>query len=276
MALALQAASRGSLADLLARLDAYVDQVGPDDLERLGDQLFSVARLLAGERGLRRHLADPGVPGSARAGVVERLLGGQLDQPALEAAAAAAALRWSQPSDLVEGLEAMSRSAVLASAEKAGALDEVEDELFRFGRIVDREPQLARLLGDDGEPVDGRIALLDGLLAGKVSRATATLLHQAVRLPRGRHLDTVAEDLAALAAARRERSVARVTTPVRLTPEQEDRLRDSLGRLYGRSMSLQVELDEALLGGLVVQVGGEVVDGSVAGRLDAARRRLPR
>jgi F-type H+-transporting ATPase subunit delta len=41
-------------------------------------------------------------------------------------------------------------------------------------------------------------------------------------------------------------------------------------------MSLQAELDESLLGGLVVRVGGELVDGSVAGRLVAARRSLPR
>ena len=122
--------------------------------------------------------------------------------------------------------------------------------------------------------MDGRVALLDGLLDGKVGVATATLLRQSVQLPRGRHLDTVAEELAELAAIRRERSIARVTTPVRLSAEQEDRLRDTLGRLYGRPMSLQVELDEALLGGLVVRVGSEVIDGSVAGRLEAARRRL--
>jgi len=86
----------------------------------------------------------------------------------------------------------------------------------------------------------------------------------------------VAEELAELAAARRQRSIARVVTPVRLAPAQEDRLRDTLTRLYGRPMSLQIELDEALLGGLVVRVGGEVIDGSVAGRLEAARRQLPR
>jgi F-type H+-transporting ATPase subunit delta len=50
---------------------------------------------------------------------------------------------------------------------------------------------------------------------------------------------------------------------------------DSLTRLYGRPISLQVELDPSLLGGLVVRVGGELIDGSVAGRLAAARRNMP-
>jgi F-type H+-transporting ATPase subunit delta len=269
MALALQAASRESLADLSARLDVFIGQVGAADLDRLADQLFSVARLLSGETTLRRHLADPAVPQESRTGLVERLLGSKLDRPALEAVAAAVAERWSRPVDLVNALEALARNAALGSAEKSDRLDEVEDELFRFGRILDREPELARLLADTSRP-------LDRVLNGKVTPTTATLLHQAVALPRGRHLDVIAEELAELAAARRELSVARVATPVRLTPEQEQRLTSSLSRLFGRPMSLQVELDEALLGGLVVRVGGEVIDGSVAGRIEAARRHLPR
>jgi F-type H+-transporting ATPase subunit delta len=276
MALLLQAASRESLADLNARLDVFVDQVDAAELERLGEELFAVLRLLAGQRALRRHLADPAVPESTRTGLVERLLGGKIQRSTLEAVVAAVAARWSQSVDLLDGLEALGRNALLAAAEKTGRLDDVEDELFRFGRILDREPQLAALLADTGAPAEGRVALLDRLLAGKVAGVTAALLRQAVVLPRGRRLDAVAEELAELAAARRQRSIARVTTPVRLTPDQEDRLRETLSRLYGRPMSLQIELDEALLGGLVVRVGGEVIDGSVAGRLEAARRRLPR
>jgi len=275
MALVLQAASRESLADLNARLDVFVDQVEAGDLERLGDELFAVTRLIAGQTALRRHLADPAVAESARTGLVERLLGGQLQRPTLEAVAAAVAARWSRSIDLVDGLETIARNAVLGAAEKADTLDEVEDELFRFGRILNGEPELAGLLADTGTPADGRVALLDRLLDRKVTTVTAALLRQTVRLPRGRHLDTVAEELAELAAARRQRSIARVTTPVLLTPDQETRLRDTLSRLYGRPMSLQVEFDESLLGGLVVRVGGEIIDGSVAGRLEAARRQLP-
>jgi len=276
MALALQAASRESLADLNARLDVFVGQVGAGDLAKVADQLFSVARLLSGEKTLRRHLADPAVAEESRTGLVERLLGDKLDRPALEAVAAAVAARWSRPVDLVNALESLARNAVLGSAGKSERLDEVEDELFRFGRILDREPELSGLLADTSRPLDGRIALLDGVLSDKVTPTTATLLRQAVSLPRGRHLDVIAEELAELAAARRELSVARIATPVRLTAEQEQRLTDSLSRLYGRPMSLQVELDESLLGGLVVRVGGEVIDGSVAGRIEAARRHLPR
>ena len=169
----------------------------------------------------------------------------------------------------------MARRATLGVAEKNGTLDDVEDELFRFGRILDREPELTALLADANQPVDSRVALLDGVLTDRVSPVSAALLRQTVRIPRGRHLDLAAEELAELTAARRDRYVARISTPVALSDEQERRLAATLTRIYGRPMTLQVELDESLLGGLIVDVGGEVIDGSVAGRIAAAGRHLP-
>ena len=47
-----------------------------------------------------------------------------------------------------------------------------------------------------------------------------------------------------------------------------------LGRIYGRTIGLQVTVDPSVLGGLIVQVGDEVIDGSIAHRLEAAERRL--
>jgi F-type H+-transporting ATPase subunit delta len=275
MAEVLQAASRESMASAQTRLDAYADSAQAADLQRLGDELFAVMRLLVEQRSLRRLLADPSSPEEARTGLLERLLGAQVGAPTQDVTKGLVGARWSRPGDLVTAFESVARQALLAVAEKDGSLDNVEDELFRFGRLVDREPQLGSLLADPATPADGRVALLDRLTDGKVSPVTAALLRHSVRLPRDRHLDVVSEELAELAAARRDRSVARVTTPVALSADQEQKLTDSLTRLYGRRMSLQIELDPSLLGGLVVQVGGEVIDGSVASKLAAARRSLP-
>ncbi len=275
MVAVLQAASRESLAAATARLDALVDSSSAADLQQLGDQLFAITRLVAGQLALRRALADPAAPEQARTGLLRQVLGGKVDASALEVASGLVASRWSATLDLVEALENVARRAVLGVAEKDGTLDDVEDELFRFGRILDREPQLNSLLADTNQSEEGRTGLLDAVLGDKVTPVVAALLRQTVRLPRGRHLDLAAEELAELAAARRHRYVARVRTAVALTPQQEQRLAASLTRLYARPMSLQIELDEHLLGGLVVEVGGELIDGSVAGRLAAARRSLP-
>lgn len=271
----LQAASREALTSVGTRLDAWADGAASADIARVGDELFAFTRLLVAQKTLRRALGDPSVPESARTGLARRVLGDQLSAPGLDLVDVLVSARWSRSLDLVDGAESLARQAVLAAAEKDGNLDEIEDELFRFGRILDREPQLSGFLGDTATPEAGRTELLRQVLGGRVTPVTAALLSQTVRLPRGRVLGLVAEDLAALAAGRRDRSVANVRTPVALSPQQEQKLTDTLARLYGRPMSLQVELDESLLGGLVVQVGGEVIDGSVAGKLATARRAIP-
>jgi F-type H+-transporting ATPase subunit delta len=275
MALVLQSASRQSLAEAEATLDRAVDAGKAADLNRLGDDLFGLLGVLVGEPALRRALADPATPTTSRSALADRLFDGKIGKPALDALSDLVSARWSRPGDLVEAIEVLARRATLGVAEKDGSLDDVEDQLFRFGRVLDREPRLATLFADQSTPVARRVELLSGLLDGKVSPVTKTLLEQTVRNPRGRSLDRAAEELSELAAARRDRYVAHVRTPVRLTPAQEQRLVDSLSRLYGRPISLQVEQDDSLIGGLVVRVGGELIDGSIAGRLAAARRSLP-
>ena len=300
MASVLQSASRESLSAATARLDSHVDATGASDLSRLAEDLFAVLGLLEREHALRRALADPATPAASRTGLADRLLSGKVGRPALDLVSDLVSSRWSRNSDLLEAVESLARNAAFGVAEKDGSLDRVEDELFRFGRILDREPELARLLSDSAVPADKRVGLLrevltdqnrDGIVEGlvdrlrsavgdedpasKVSPVTKTLLEQAVRSQRSRNLDVVAEELSELAAGRRDRYVAHVRTPVRMTGEQEQRLTDSLSRLYGRPISLQVELDPDLLGGLVVRVGGELIDGSVAGRVAAARRTFP-
>jgi F-type H+-transporting ATPase subunit delta len=241
---------------------------------QLGEDLFAVLRLLAGQPSLRRHLADPSVPAEARSGLADRLFGGKISLAAQGVVSDLVGARWSRAGDLVEALEQLARRAVLGVAEQDQSLDEVEDQLFRFGRILDREPQLSSLLADESAPADKRAGLLRDLLGDRVTPVTATLLEQTVRTPRRRSLDRAAEELSELAAARRDRYVAHVRTAVRLTPDQEHRLAESLRRLYQRPISLQIEFDPSLLGGLVVRVGGDLIDGSVSAKLGAARRTM--
>ncbi|MFN2497416.1 MAG: F0F1 ATP synthase subunit delta, partial [Pseudonocardiaceae bacterium] len=135
---------------------------------------------------------------------------------------------------------------------------------------------LATLLGDESAPVQRRVALLDTVLADRTRPVTRLLFEQAVRAPHRRHLDEIADELVDRAAARRERSVAHVRAGGPLSEQQEQLLVDVLGRVYQRPISLKVEFDPGLLGGLVIRVGNEVIDGSIAGKLEKARQWLPR
>ena len=70
--------------------------------------------------------------------------------------------------------------------------------------------------------------------------------------------------------------MAYVTAAGPLSPAQEQRLIDVLHRIYRRPISLKIDCDSAVLGGLVIRVGDEVIDGSVATRLAQASQWISR
>jgi F-type H+-transporting ATPase subunit delta len=246
---------------------------GPE-LLALADELFAVARLLDGQLTLRRALADPAGKPEDRAALARRLFESKLSATALDLVETIARQRWSRPIDLVDAASSLAIEASLDAADVRGELDGVEDELFRFGRIVNADRELARILGDRSAPAEGKAALLDRLLSGRVSPVTEQLLRNVLTGPHVGQAENAIERLSEVASRRRGQSVARVTTAVALTEAQERRLADVLGRLYGRTVGLQVIVDPSVLGGLIVQVGDEVIDGSIAHRLEVAGRRL--
>ena len=246
----------------------------PEELGTLADELFAVARLLDGQLTLRRSLSDPAGKPEEPAALARRLFASRLSPAALDLVETVPALRWSRPPDLVAAFTDLAIEASLDAADALGQLENVEDELFRFGRIVGGDRELARILSDRKAPVEGRTSLLDRLLSGKVSPVTGQLLRNVLTGPHVGHAEAVVERLSETASRRRGQSVARVTSAVPLTAEQEQRLTDVLARIYGRTMGLQVTVDPGVLGGLIVQVGDEVIDGSIAHRLEAAQRRL--
>jgi F-type H+-transporting ATPase subunit delta len=270
----MQSASRDALATSRERLDGAADGLGAEELGRLADDLLGVAGVLVREPALRRALSDPSRSGADRSGLAQRVFGGHVGDTALDVLGVMVSVRWSRPSDLVEATERLGVDAVLIGAEQAGALAEVEDELFRFSRIVDGHPALAAALADETAAAERRGALVDRLLEGKARPATVRLARLAVSGFGGRAFETSLERLIELAAARRDRSVVRVRVAAPMTEQQERGLSAALGTAYGRQVSLQVEVDETLIGGAIVRIESDLYDGSVASRLAEARRRL--
>ncbi|MGW2507819.1 F0F1 ATP synthase subunit delta [Streptomyces scopuliridis] len=266
-------ASRQALAAARERLDALTDSTSVD-AAKLAEELAAVTALLDREVSLRRVLTDPGQPGEAKAELAGRLLSGQVGGPAADLFAGMVRSRWSQPRDLVDSVEELSATAELTGAQQAGSLDDVEDELFRFGRIVESSTALRAALTDRSATATAKTGLLGGLLGGRATPATERLVVRLVTRPRGRSLEAGLQTLSRLAAARRDRMVAVVTSAVPLSDGQKQRLGAALARLYGHPMHLNLDVDPEVLGGISVRVGDEVINGTVADRLEEAERRL--
>jgi F-type H+-transporting ATPase subunit delta len=264
--------SRASLAELEERL-APLTASGQTAVT-LGNELFTVAGLLASQAALRRALTDPSRPADARSGLATGLLAGRISEEATGLVAAAAAARWSAPGDLTDAVEQLAAGAMVAAADAEGRLDELEDELFRFGRVVVSQPELRIALTNPFVSADAKRQLLNQLLTGKVTPEALRLITEATISPLGRSLDVSLEHYAHLAARRRELLVAEVRVAVALTEQQRRRLAATLATTYGHQVHLNVVLDPRVAGGMTVRVGDELVDGSVATRLAAARRKL--
>jgi F-type H+-transporting ATPase subunit delta len=268
----MQGASRESLAVVRDRLTALGEGADVAALASVADGLLGVVRLLDREGNLRRTLGDPTVHRMAKENLLTSLLGDQLGADTQELLLQASLLRWSSPRDLVDALEVLGATAIFLVAEKSGELERVGDELFRFARVVAGEPLLRSTLTDRALDVERKRALLDGLLEGKVAAGTRQVVDALVLSPRGRTLEDGLAEYADLAADVRKRTLATVTTAVPLDDAQRQRLTASLTAQLGRQVQVQVDIDPKVVGGVLVRVGDEVIDGSTRHRLAQARR----
>lgn len=273
----IHASSRLALANLRERLNGALPELATGDgaaEKGLASDLYSAAALLAAQPRLRRTLADASTDASARGELIRSLLAGRLAPTSIELIGAAVEQRWSSGWDLTDSLEIIADEALLAAADQAGSLDAVEDELFRFERILNDSGDLTGALDDASVPADRRVALARSVLEAKVDPITLDLVEHAVASGRKRNLQLAIDDLLEASAARRDRSVARVITATELTEEQSARLASALTALYGRPINVRSAIDPGIKGGLMVRVGDEVIDGTIASRMTAARNAL--
>jgi len=264
--------SRASLAAARDRLTAAL--ADPSGAAALGEELFAVTGLLDRELGVRRALTDVTSPVAARNDLARRLLEGRVSGTTLDLVVSMTSSHWAAPRDLADAAEELAVLATAAAAEDAGQLDDLEDELFRFGRIVGAQPDLRSALSDPLLPADRKRGLLDALLAGKVTPTAFRLITQAAVHPRGRSLDETMAEYARLAAAWRQRLIAVVRVATGLTESERGRLAAALSGTYGHDVHLNVVIDPGVVGGMSVQIGDEYIDGSIARRLADLRQRL--
>lgn len=252
-------------------LDTVLDEQQPSD--GLSADLFAVVDVLEAQPTLRRSLTDPSTPTKAREGLTHGLLDGKVSAETVEIVANAAAQRWSGGQEFTAAVERQGVRSELRAAGIENQLDDVEDELFRFERLVQSEPDLRDAIGDRTVPLSHRQDLVAGLLDGKVTLITIALAKRAVKA-RERTFAATVEGYLDLAAEARNRATAVVRVARALDEDQANRLRAVLAKQAGREVDLQVIVDPEVLGGVRVELGSEVVEGTVAGRLKDARQRF--
>jgi F-type H+-transporting ATPase subunit delta len=269
--------SSESLTKALTELEAKL----PFASLQLAKELFGILGAIDSSAGLRRALTDPSRSGDEKSALIRKLFGGKVSAEAADIAAGLASSRWASARDIGDALETLAATVVIAVAENKSAvsasgisgLEELENDLFSFNQAVASSHEVQRALSEPQASAAAKIVLAERLVPG-ASEEAKVLIGQAVSQPRGLKSTKLVGRFAELAAKRQQRWIATVSITRPITETQASRLQLGLNSLYGRELKINTTVDPALIGGIRVQVGDEVLDASVITRLLELRRQL--
>ncbi len=162
-------------------------------------------------------------------------------------------------------------AAILAAAQAEGDQAAVERDLAVVAQTLRTSAELRATLSDSAITPERRQAVLEEVLSRKARPATSGALSMVVAAGRGSELLEIIDAAIDQAAAQRNRSVARVRSAVDLTDDQQNRLADAIKSSTGLDVEISVIIDPSVLGGIITEIGDDVIDGSLRRRLNQMR-----
>ena len=273
MRIHLGGSSRQSLVVARAKLDAAVKGASAASASELSSHLFFAAEVLAKNTSVRRAFSDPSRDENSKAGLVKDLFASKISQSATELLTAVAGLRWSAAGDLVHVVEQLAIEAEATAANLNGELDRLESEFFATSRVVADNFELRKALVGSGT-ADAKVALIAEVLSKSASASTINLAKALVASLRGRSIESAFADFLFGIANRRNRLIALVRVAADLTDAQKSRLAAAIEKQVGQPISINIQVDPSLVGGVSVKFADEIIDGSISNRLAGAGRAL--
>ncbi|MEA3078351.1 MAG: F-type H+-transporting ATPase subunit delta [Actinomycetota bacterium] len=165
-------------------------------------------------------------------------------------------------------------TALFEIARAEGNLERVEAELYQVAKVIESNDELRSTLTDQALPVDLRQGVVEDLLEGRAQPVTKSLVSFVVGAGRARDLPAIIERMVQHSAAERDQVVAEVKSAFPLDDDQQRRLAEALAARTGKQVSVKVNVDPSIIGGVVATIGDTVIDGSVRRVLEQLRTSL--
>lgn len=250
-----------------------VDQNSAAHDNAVMNELLLASDTLIANKSLLVALVDNGITSEAKIGIVKEVFAGKVSQGALSILELAVTSRWLSGEDLLIAIQNSAARCAFAAAENEGTLDRIEEEVFAFERIVASSGDLELLLSNPNAQTEARSELIRDLVADKFHQVSLLLVTRAAT---SQQISLLAglTNLQELAADRRNQVLAEVKSAIALDQNQEKRLITALERIYNQKIRLQKVVDPKVVGGISVQIGDELIDGTVASRLAQLARQL--
>lgn len=164
--------------------------------------------------------------------------------------------------------------ALFQLAQENETIDLVEKDMKTVAKTVLENEQLAQILSHRLIPVEDKKNITEKIFSQAISTATLNFLMLTVDKQRETYWPEMAEEFAKMAAQARNLSTAQVTAAVAMSREDILDLEKKLSKVTGRNIKAEVTIDSTIMGGLVVQIGDQVMDGSVKKRLELLQHNL--
>ncbi len=274
MTLALKGSSRLSLVATRGQLEKLISSGDASVAAEVSADLLAIVTVLDSSIALRRALTDFARDAASKVELSKTVFAKIQSGGAFTLLATMVGLRWSSPKDLGDVLELLAVEAQSVAVEKASQLDQLESELFAFAQIVIKSPELRAAFALRSTTEVKKSDLVRSLLSGKALQASIDLISFLVDHPRGRNLENGLEEFADIISARKARLIAHVVSATALTQDQTTRLTNSLTKMMGHEIRVNVSIEKEVVGGLSIRIADELIDGTLIARLAQADRLL--
>lgn len=246
-----------------------------EDAWRIGNELFTITKVLDDSIQLERALTDPSRPVADKVAVLTELLGDNVHPMTMEIMTDLVSRRWSRARDIANAVEDFGVDAMMYYADATDATLQVSIELSELHSALLNLPVVRSKLYDYQATSEARVKLFREVFSGKtLNKVTMRLAeHATCNLRRRRYLETI-QWLINKFSRHMGESMVTVTTATPLKKEQIERLVEVYSAKVGRQVHINSVVDPTVLGGMRIQVGDEVTDNTVVAQLQNLHRKV--
>lgn len=246
-----------------------------EDAWRIGNELFTITKVLDDSIQLERALTDPSRPVADKVAVLKELLGDNAHPMTMEIMTDLVSRRWSRARDIANAVEDFGVDAMMYYADATDATLQVSIELSELHSALLNLPVVRAKLYDYQATSEARVKLFREVFSGKtLNKVTMRLAeHATCNLRRRRYLETIQWLINKISRHVGE-SMVTVTTATPLKKEQIKRLVEVYSAKVGRQVHINSVVDPTVLGGMRIQVGDEVTDNTVVAQLQNLHRKV--
>ena len=246
-----------------------------EDAWRIGNELFTITKVLDDSIQLERALTDPSRPVADKVAVLKELLGDNAHPMTMEIMTDLVSRRWSRARDIANAVEDFGVDAMMYYADATDATLQVSIELSELHSALLNLPVVRAKLYDYQATSEARVKLFRAVFSGKtLNKVTMRLAeHATCNLRRRRYLETI-QWLINKFSRHMGESMVTVTTATPLKKEQIKRLVEVYSAKVGRQVHINSVVDPTVLGGMRIQVGDEVTDNTVVAQLQNLHRKV--